>query len=121
VKGIEPSPQAWEAGVLPLNYTRMKWGTVVIIAYTKGNMQRFHLKKNRGIDAAASSRGRFAYQLAEKIVIMTLQKGKIKETCYIEECFWRRVAYGRQQSGKNLFASANHRLLPAGINPAAGV
>jgi hypothetical protein len=22
VKGIEPSPQAWEAGVLPLNYTR---------------------------------------------------------------------------------------------------
>lgn len=23
VKGIEPSPQAWEAGVLPLNYTRM--------------------------------------------------------------------------------------------------
>jgi hypothetical protein len=23
VKGIEPSYQAWEAGVLPLNYTRM--------------------------------------------------------------------------------------------------
>ena len=23
VKGIEPSPQAWEAGVLPLNYTRV--------------------------------------------------------------------------------------------------
>jgi hypothetical protein len=22
VKGIEPSPQAWEAGVLPMNYTR---------------------------------------------------------------------------------------------------
>jgi hypothetical protein len=22
VKGIEPSPQAWEARVLPLNYTR---------------------------------------------------------------------------------------------------
>ncbi len=26
VKGIEPSPQAWEARVLPLNYTRFaKW------------------------------------------------------------------------------------------------
>jgi hypothetical protein len=23
VMGIEPTPQAWEAGVLPLNYTRM--------------------------------------------------------------------------------------------------
>lgn len=23
VKGIEPSPQAWEAGILPLNYTRI--------------------------------------------------------------------------------------------------
>jgi hypothetical protein len=24
VKGIEPSPQAWEAHVLPLNHTRMR-------------------------------------------------------------------------------------------------
>jgi hypothetical protein len=32
VKGIEPSPQAWEAGVLPLNYTRMLWKARSIIA-----------------------------------------------------------------------------------------
>lgn len=23
--GIEPTPQAWEARVLPLNYTRLRW------------------------------------------------------------------------------------------------
>jgi hypothetical protein len=27
VMGIEPTPPAWEAGVLPLNYTRMLYGT----------------------------------------------------------------------------------------------
>jgi hypothetical protein len=32
VKGIEPSPQAWEAGVLPLNYTRMSCRARNIIA-----------------------------------------------------------------------------------------
>ena len=26
VKGIEPSSQAWEAHVLPLNHTRVEWG-----------------------------------------------------------------------------------------------
>lgn len=31
VKGIEPSPQAWEAGVLPLNYTRIS--DLIIISY----------------------------------------------------------------------------------------
>ena len=25
VKGIEPSYEAWEAAVLPLNYTRLSW------------------------------------------------------------------------------------------------
>ena len=25
VKGIEPSYEAWEAAVLPLNYTRVNW------------------------------------------------------------------------------------------------
>ncbi len=30
VKGIEPSPQAWEARILPLNYTRSElWGTFI--------------------------------------------------------------------------------------------
>jgi hypothetical protein len=32
VKGIEPSPQAWEAGVLPLNYTRVFGGAKAMIA-----------------------------------------------------------------------------------------
>jgi hypothetical protein len=27
-KGIEPSPQAWEARVLPLNYSRSGWNNV---------------------------------------------------------------------------------------------
>ena len=30
VKGIEPSYAAWEAAVLPLNYTRMKTGLNLI-------------------------------------------------------------------------------------------
>ena len=24
--GIEPTSQAWEAGILPMNYTRVGWG-----------------------------------------------------------------------------------------------
>ncbi len=32
--GIEPTPQAWEAGILPLNYTRKKM-RLVNIAYGK--------------------------------------------------------------------------------------
>ena len=30
VKGIEPSSKAWEAAVLPLNYTRIPWLIVTV-------------------------------------------------------------------------------------------
>jgi hypothetical protein len=38
VKGIEPSQSAWEADVLPLNYTRMhkRHAAKYILAYTHG-------------------------------------------------------------------------------------
>jgi hypothetical protein len=31
--GIEPTPPAWEAGVLPLNYTRIKIGKFQLVNY----------------------------------------------------------------------------------------
>jgi hypothetical protein len=53
VKGIEPSPQAWEARILPLNHTRTEEGiaesrgrcncVVWEFSLAKPQVERFHL------------------------------------------------------------------------------
>ena len=44
VKGIEPSYAAWEAAVLPLNYTRISRGCVSNISAQGGRSQAFCLE-----------------------------------------------------------------------------
>jgi hypothetical protein len=61
VKGIEPSPKAWEAFVLPLNYTRAATGEA-IIAIGMGQGTDFYsalsgssVNRQRGDDHKTSS------------------------------------------------------------------
>ena len=62
VKGIEPSPKAWEAFVLPLNYTRERPGPREPAPPSRGHGK--HLartrrpQKLRGLKALVAARGK---------------------------------------------------------------
>ena len=48
VKGIEPSLKAWEALVLPLNYTRkMFYYYIILLPFCKGFAENNFILKNR--------------------------------------------------------------------------
>jgi hypothetical protein len=44
VKGIEPSCPAWEAGVLPLNYTRKRELPILDVRLPVGNLRNYQNK-----------------------------------------------------------------------------
>ncbi len=57
VKGIEPSSQAWEARILPLNHTRFgRFYTIASIAVCKASL--FILAGRVGIPELTAGRGR---------------------------------------------------------------